>query len=228
VKLIKTSTLSEKYSGTFNFNSDLLISIHEFAESLANIIDAKDPYTLGHSEDVAEISYLIAITYGLSKTQAEKIHIAGHLHDIGKIVIPNYILKKRGPLTKKEWNIVKEHPKIGAKILEPISKLKEIKEMVLYHHERFDGKGYPAGLKGNDIPLGARIIAVADSISAMLKDRAYRKALSPEEALHQLETNSGSQFDPAMVEVTIFIYDKILQIFTNKEEDGNDTTCIDK
>lgn len=206
---------SDAYSGTFNYFNycDNLISIHEFAESLSRIIDAKSSYTLNHSEEVAQIAYLLAISYGLKRNEAEKVHVAGHLHDIGKVGIPDIILNKKRKLTADEWKIIKRHPEIGAEIISPVKILREIKDMVLYHHERFDGKGYPAGLKGDSIPIGARIIAVADAISAMLHDRPYRKRLSFEEALKELKINSGTQFDPAVVEVTISVYDEICKFF---------------
>ncbi len=146
-----------------------ITAIHQFAESLGNAIDAKDPYTEKHSLEVAEISRILALSLGLGKKRADIIHIAGHLHDIGKIGVPDRILNKRGELNEDEWTAIRRHPQIGADILRPVREIAGagICEIVLYHHERYDGRGYPRGLRGKAIPLGARIIAAADSLSAM-------------------------------------------------------------
>lgn len=178
------------------------MTVHQLAESLGNAIDAKDHCTRSHSEEVAVIAQAVGLQLGLSPRQADILHIAGHLHDIGKIGIPDSILKKQAPLTAEEYHIVKEHPAMGAEIMRPVACLSGengITAMVLHHHERFDGKGYPSGLVGHDIPLGARIIAVADSLSAMLQDRPYRRARSYNEAVQEIADCSGSQFDPDIV-----------------------------
>ena len=145
--------------------------IHQLAESLGKAIDAKATYTLAHSEEVAVISQTLALSMGLGHQMADLIHVAGHLHDLGKIGVPDEILAKTSPLTPKEWLEIRKHPVIGADILAPIACLREcgIVDMVRAHHERFDGSGYPKGLTGGQIPLGARIITVADSLSAMLQ-----------------------------------------------------------
>ncbi|QJB56951.1 HD-GYP domain-containing protein [Pseudodesulfovibrio sp. zrk46] len=179
------------------------MTVHQFAESLSHIIDAKDHCTYNHSEEVAVMAQTIGQQMGLSAKQADILHVAGHLHDIGKVGIQDSILKKRGPLTKSEFNIIKRHPEIGAQIMAPVlpfSGKNGIVKMILHHHERFDGKGYPHGLKGHEIPLGARIIAVADSLSAMLQHRPYRKAMSYEQALDELIACTDTQFDPKVVD----------------------------
>lgn len=176
--------------------------LHQFAESLGNAIDAKDPHTSMHSDEVAQIAHALALTMGLNPREADIIHVAGHLHDIGKIGVPDCVLGKQGPLSPAQWQAVRKHPQAGADILRPVASLVSlgIVDMVLHHHERYDGKGYPHGLKGTQIPLGARIIAVADSLSAMLQNRPYRRAMTFDIASAEIIKCSGSQFDPRVVE----------------------------
>jgi putative nucleotidyltransferase with HDIG domain len=173
-----------------------LIDYHEIIECITSALDAKDPYTAGHSQRVSDIALKICRLMGLPEDIAEKIHLAAHLHDIGKIGIPDAILNKEGKLDDREWEIIKRHPQIGANILSKSVHLAEMKDMILYHHERFDGRGYPAGLKGTRIPLGARIIAICDSIDAMTSSRAYRKAYSLEYCYLEIEKNLGKMYDP--------------------------------
>ncbi len=177
--------------------------LHQFAESLGNAIDAKDPHTSMHSDEVAQISHAIALALGLTPREADIIHVAGHLHDIGKIGVPDAVLGKQGGLTTEEWQAIRRHPDAGADIIRPVTALKNlgIVDMVLHHHERFDGMGYPAKLKGAQIPFGARIITLADSLSAMLQDRPYRSARTFEAAHAEIIRCSGTQFDPCVVEV---------------------------
>lgn len=187
----------------FKVSDAVQMTVHQFAESLSNIIDAKDHRTRCHSEEVAVVAQAIGLTMGLSARQADFLHVAGHLHDIGKVGIEDAILKKPGPLTPAEFDVVKRHPEIGARIMVPITPFSGkngIIKMILHHHERYDGQGYPHGLKGAAIPLGARIIAVADSLSAMLQHRPYRKAMSYGQALDELAACAGTQFDPKVVD----------------------------
>ena len=176
-------------------------AIHELSEALGTAIDAKDAHTKSHSDEVAVISQAIALALGLSPEAADHIHIAGHLHDIGKIGVPDRVLLKTGSLDPEEWRYIRAHPEIGADILRPVRLLADtgIPEMILHHHERFDGTGYPRGLAGERIPLGARIITVADSLSAMLQSRPYRPGMTFEEACREIRRCSGKQFDPAVV-----------------------------
>lgn len=176
--------------------------LHQFAESLGNAIDAKDPHTSMHSDEVAQVAYTLALTMGLPPREADIIHVAGHLHDIGKIGVPDAVLQKQGPLNTAEWRAVRKHPDAGADIIRPVAGLRRlgVVDMVLHHHERYDGKGYPSGLKGVHIPLGARIIAVADSLSAMLQNRPYRRAMTFDSALREVISCSGTQFDPRVVD----------------------------
>ncbi|QER41362.1 HD domain-containing protein [Thermodesulfobacterium sp. TA1] len=191
---------------------ELRVTIHQICEVLTNLMESKDCFTKNHSEKVAVFSYMLALELGLPPEVADFIHIAGHLHDIGKFALPDEILKKPGPLTREEWVLVKKHPVIGAKYLESIKIFQGkggVIEMVLYHHERWDGKGYPYGLRKREIPLGARIIAVADAFSAMVDKRPYREPLSFNVVLEELKQGAGSQFDPNIVEAFFSIEEKV-------------------
>ncbi len=175
--------------------------VHELAASLGRAIDAKDTHTQAHSEEVAEVARVLAAGLGLPQAQANVVHVAGHLHDIGKIGVPDAVLLKPGRLTPEEWACMQAHPAMGGEILAPLSCLAEmgVVAMVRAHHERFDGRGYPAGLAGRDIPLGARVIAVADSLSAMLQTRPYRPAMDFDRACREIVACAGTQFDPDVV-----------------------------
>lgn len=182
--------------------------------ALAAAIDAKDHYTRGHTNRVTE--YSLAIARWLSQEAGGKmdarffdtLHIAGLLHDIGKIGVPESILNKNGPLTGEERKKIEEHATIGAKILEPIKNLGDVITAVKYHHERYDGKGYPEGLSGESIPFMARIISVADAYDAMTSDRPYRKAFTREYAAAELERCSGTQFHPLIVKGALALHAK--------------------
>ena len=167
--------------------------------SLAFAIDAKDHYTQGHSQKVSAYAALIAEALELSELEVEEIRLGGVLHDIGKVAIPENILNKTGALSPDEWEMMKSHVTFGAKILDPLTPLARIREMVLHHHEFFDGSGYPAALAGEKIPLGARIIAVADAYDTITSDRTYKKARTAGEALAELERCANGQFDGKIV-----------------------------
>ncbi len=173
---------------------------HEIIECLTAALEAKDLYTSGHSSRVADMSFDMARALGLRGSVRENIHIAAHLHDIGKMGVPENILNKKGKLLPHEWAYIQRHPEIGYNILCKSKGLHEIAEIVLHHHERWDGKGYPHGLKADKIPLGARIIAVADAIDAMTSVRPYRDAMSWEDCMTEVVLNKGIQFDPVVVE----------------------------
>jgi len=168
-------------------------------KAIANAIEARDPYTKGHSERVARFSKVIAEELNWDKNEIELIDWGGMLHDVGKIGIPDSILNKPGELTDDEYNKIKLHPLIGAKIVEDISFLEAVTPYVLDHHERFDGKGYPRGVAGENISIKGRLLAVADAFDAMTSDRTYRKALKPEDAFKEILRNGGTQFDPEIV-----------------------------
>ena len=176
--------------------------------ALAAAIDAKDPYTKGHSERVAETSVALAQELNLSDRDIENIEYTALLHDIGKIGIKDKILSKKSSLTDQEFDKIKEHTIMGAKIIEPVDFLKNSYKAIYHHHERYNGKGYPDGLKSEDIPLSARIIAVADAYDAMGSDRPYRKKLNKDKILNELKDQSGKQFDPEIVKALISILDR--------------------
>lgn len=175
--------------------------------TLAGTIDAKDKYTNGHSERVAEYSRMIAEKCGMSEEEQEEIYYIGLLHDIGKIGVPDEIINKTSRLDDEEYSVVKKHPSIGAEILEKMSELPDIATGAKYHHERYDGKGYPEGLKGKEIPLVARIIGVADSYDAMTSNRSYREVLPQEVVRNEIKKNISTQFDPDFAEIMTQIID---------------------
>jgi diguanylate cyclase (GGDEF)-like protein len=174
-------------------------SLLDMITCLAYAVEAKDAYTQGHSREVSRLAAQIAMQAGLSEAEIEDIRLAGLVHDVGKIHVPDHVLLKPTLLTTKEYELVKSHAAWGAKILEPL-KVTAIERIVRHHHEAFDGQGYPDNLKGEQIPLGARIMTVADAFHAMVTARAYRKARNPEEALAELRRCRGTQFDPLVVD----------------------------
>ncbi|MCE5284602.1 MAG: HD-GYP domain-containing protein [Pelosinus sp.] len=182
--------------------------LHEMVNALTTALDAKSHYTSGHSERVAEFSVLLAQGLGLSFPEQQRIHIGAHLHDIGKIGIPDAVLNKAGRLTEQEFAEIRQHPVIGAKIVGQVKVLHGVVDIVRFHHERFDGKGYPEGLIGSGIPLGARIVAVADAFDAMISSRPYRTAYTFEKALAEIKLGRGSQFDPVIADVLLDMHSK--------------------
>jgi len=177
-------------------------------QTLARAIDAKDPYTKGHSDRVTHYAVKVAREMKLSESEVRNIEYASLIHDIGKIGIQEAILSKRGKLSDTEYEILKMHPLIGESIITPVKFLNGIAPLILYHHERFDGKGYLEGLSGEKIPLGARIISVADAFDAMTSDRPYRKGFTEEDARRELEKESGRRFDPEVVKAFLNLLDR--------------------
>lgn len=181
-------------------------NLMEMVTSLAGAIDAKDPYTKGHSTSVSRYSEALARAINMPEADVERIKIGAMLHDIGKIGIPESVLKKPGKLTDEEWQIMKQHPTIGAeKVLAPNDALREFIPIVKHHHERLDGRGYPDGLKGDEIPLEARIVSVADAYHALVSDRPYRKGMPIEKACAILQEGAGVQWDSDLVRQFITI-----------------------
>lgn len=168
--------------------------------ALVRAVEAKDPYTRGHSQRIAEYTIRLARRIKLPEREARALRYAAYLHDIGKIGIPEQILYKNGALNERERTIIREHPRIGANILQPLRFATEVAPIVEAHHEHWDGSGYPNGLRGEEIPIGARILAIADSFDAMTTDRPYRKKLSLQEALRRLQEGAGKQWDPRLVQ----------------------------
>ena len=171
--------------------------------SLAQVVEAKDPTTRGHLDRTAHYGMVLAQRVDPDLAAQPEMVYGFFLHDIGKVGIPESILCKSGPLNDLEWIVMRSHPHIGAKIVEPIPFMGEAVEIVRSHHERYDGGGYPVGLRGDEIPLGARIFAIADAFDAMTSDRPYRRALPLEEAVEQVRAGSGTQFDPVCVDAFV-------------------------
>ncbi|HVN71514.1 MAG TPA: HD-GYP domain-containing protein, partial [Desulfomonilia bacterium] len=171
--------------------------------SMAKILDARDPHTSQHSTRVTNFSMAMANVLTLAEDEKDVLYIAASLHDIGKVGIPDSILLKPGKLTEDEFKVIKRHPDIGADILKPIPPMIRETDVIRYHHERFDGKGYPSGLGGKEIPLLSRIIALADSYDAMTSDRPYRNGLPIDRAIEEIVRCTGTQFDPELA--TMFI-----------------------
>ena len=169
--------------------------------ALGTLAEIKDPYIRGHQERTSEVAASVAEEMGLSSDRVRGTRLAGLLHDLGKAGISKRILNKPGKLTEEEFAEIKEHPPLGSMmIISEIEALQQVVPIVRHHHEHFDGRGYPDGLAGQDIPLEARILGVVDAFDAMTHERSYRKAMSREEALAELERGAGTQFDAAVVE----------------------------
>jgi len=189
-------------------NQDLRDLFFSTVRSLVTAIEAKDPYTKGHSERVTDYTLFLARALNLQEEEIEILHLAGLLHDIGKIGVMEGVLGKKEKLTEEDWKAIKQHPVIGAKILEPVKPMARIIPYILHHHERYDGKGYPDGLKGEDIPFYSRMIAIGDTFDAMTSDRPYRKGLPVYVALDEIKKNTGIQFDPRLAEIFVKEYKK--------------------
>ncbi len=187
-------------------------------KAIANAIEAKDPYTRGHSERIRDYSLIMARELGMNGEDVKNLEISALLHDVGKIGVPEAVLRKHGSLTPEENAEIMKHPVIGAEILSSIKQLSAAIPGIRCHQERFDGKGYPLGLKGDEIPLAARIIAVADTFDAMTSDRPYREALPDDEALKELELQVGEQFDAKCVRAIVIGYNKKL---IKSQKNGN-------
>jgi HD-GYP domain-containing protein (c-di-GMP phosphodiesterase class II) len=180
--------------------SELEASFLATIDALVRALEAQDMYTSGHALSIADLARRVGRVLGLDPSDLRDVEHAAVLHDIGKIGIPSELLRKRGPLSSGEREHMRSHPEIGARILEPVERLRQLAPLVRFSHECWDGSGYPDGLAGEQIPLGARIIAVCDAFDAMVSDRPYRGGRSTAEALVELRTHAGTQFDPAVVE----------------------------
>jgi len=181
------------------------IDFLEFIKVLSCTLESKDPYTHGHSGRVSYYSNLIAEKLPFSEGEKNELQIATFLHDIGKVGVSNQYIFKETALTDEEWAIVRQHPEKGVDLVEPLSVSPFIISVIKHHHERIDGKGYPDGLKGDEIPLAARVVGLADAYDAMTTDRPYRLALSRDAVLKELRVNAGTQFDPKLVEIFLGI-----------------------
>jgi len=193
-------------------NAQLFLDLQESflatVKALAQAVDAKDSYTAGHSSRVTLYSVVVGEEMGLAEADLRQLRMAGLLHDVGKIGIRDSVLSKPGKLDDEEFAVMKSHPAVGESILKQVPQLAGVLPGVVSHHERFDGKGYPRGLKGEEIPLLGRVIGVADAFDAMTSDRVYRPRLSDEVALGELRKHSGTQFDSRVVKAFLAAYEK--------------------
>jgi putative nucleotidyltransferase with HDIG domain len=195
-------SLVEERTSKLQYAYRILKKSHlDSVQVLAEAIDAKDPYTRGHSDRVRRMSMKIAIHLGFAEDQLESLEYGALLHDIGKIGIKDEILQKHGALTSQEYQYIQEHPLIGVKIVEGVDFFKDKVSMIRHHHEHFDGNGYPDGLVGEAIPLAARVIAVPDAFDAMTSMRPHRESISLEEVLSEMERCKGKQFDPMVLDI---------------------------
>jgi putative nucleotidyltransferase with HDIG domain len=215
--------LEESNRKSAELANELDSTLEQFIQTLTATVDARDPYTFGHSYQVSYYAFTIASEMGLSKEEVETIRVAGLLHDIGKISIPESILHKVGKLTYEEYEIMKQHAEIGEEILSDIPRLKEVANLVGKHHERFNGTGYPQGLNTLHIPIGAHILGVADTLDAILSNRSYKKEKTVEEAIKEFERCRGTLFHPEVV-------DALLRIRQTLGDDGfkNSANLIDQ
>ena len=186
-------------------NEELFIQV---VKSLADAIDAKDTYTNGHSDRVADYAREIARRFGYNSTELSDIYIMGLLHDVGKIGVPDEVINKKGSLTEEEFALIKKHPVTGYQILKNIQQMPNLSTGARWHHERYDGGGYPDGLVGDEIPEAARIIAVADAYDAMTSYRSYRNAMTQENVRSEIEKGSGTQFDPRFASIMLKMIDE--------------------
>ncbi|MBF0407136.1 MAG: GAF domain-containing protein [Candidatus Riflebacteria bacterium] len=223
VSAIDNARLYENIAGLYKYIQNVYLST---VDVLATAIDAKDPYTHGHSRRVTNYSVAIAEEMLLEKKEIENIKYAGLLHDVGKIGIKDSIIGKPERLTDEEYTMIKRHPVIGAEILKPVDFLADKIPGVLHHHEYFDGRGYPAHLKAEEIPLIGRIICVADAFDAMTSNRPYRKGLSIDVALEELKKFSGRQFDPICVDAFLKAFEKRIDQWFEKSPDSEELVLI--
>ena len=186
-------------------------------KALMRALDAKDPYTSGHSQRVVRLAMRMADELQLHPDQKFTLMLAAYLHDIGKIGMPDHILHKASSLEDYELRKAKDHPIIGSQIIGEIEELSEVASIVRHHHERYDGRGYPDGLKGEAIPFFSRLLAIIDAYEALVSDRVYRKAVKQESALKEIRKNAGTQFDPHLVDVFI----RVIQKYPENASDGN-------
>lgn len=195
LKIVKILTYESSHC--FNFSNDIK---RQFG---FQGIHPKDEFLIKHSRRVSEMAVLLGKAFGLNALELKEIKVAGMLHDIGKVYIPDDIIRKSDQLTKENWDVIKTHTVLGYELLKTMNEFETVAKYARYHHERIDGLGYPDGLKGSEIPFGAKLIAVVDAYEAMTESRPYRQAFSKEMAIEELRKNSGTQFDEEIVDVFI-------------------------
>jgi len=216
------SPLQEENKGVTDYKWDEINlsdtqSCLEFAKVLAYTLEEKDPYTSGHSERVCYYSDFVSKRLSLSPNERSELQIASYLHDIGKIGISNRFINKKGTLSPTDWAVIKQHTRKSIELLVPLNLSSNIISYIQHHHERYDGTGYPDGLAGEKIPLGARIIAISDSYDSMTSDRPYRKPLTNGDAKSELLKNAGKQFDPKLVALFLDVLKSMEDVFLVKD-----------
>ena len=177
-----------------------LLQYHDLIESIVSALDARDTYTASHSNRVADMVLVLAAALGLDPDETALIHIAAHLHDIGKIAVPDAVLRKTGPLTADEWQEMRRHPVTGYNILRRVADFQDIAVLVLHHHERWDGRGYPDGLSGDQIPISAQVVAMADVYDALVSKRVYKDAYAPDVAVQMILHGDCGAFNPLLLD----------------------------
>ena len=177
-----------------------LLQYHDLIESIVSALDARDTYTASHSNRVADMVLVLAAALGLDPDETALIHIAAHLHDIGKIAVPDAVLRKTGPLTADEWQEMRRHPVTGYNILRRVADFQDIAVLVLHHHERWDGRGYPDGLRGDRIPISAQVVAMADVYDALVSKRVYKDAYAPDVAVQMILHGDCGAFNPLLLD----------------------------
>ncbi len=214
-------SMLEPLLGRYRSQDSQLGAFRSIARAIASAVDARDPHLVGHGERVSEFAQALARVHGLEPGFIERLGLAGLLHDIGRLGIPERILGKPCPLTPDEYRIIQAHPDLSVKFLEKVDYLEDVFSSIRHHHERYDGSGYPDGLEGDDIPLGARILVISDAFDAMTSSRPFRDAYSDAKALMELDTGKGTHFDPILVESFLRAYEDKLILSQNvlKAED---------
>jgi putative nucleotidyltransferase with HDIG domain len=181
----------------------------ETIQALTSALEARDPYTEAHTGRIRDLALAVALAMKVGPEERRAVHLGALLHDVGKIGVSDSILRKPGPLNDDEWKVMREHPEIGERMLEKVDFLQPALVVVRHHHERWDGRGYPDGLKGEEIPLAARIVGVCDAYDAMTSDRPYRKAMTKDDACGEILTESGTQFDPRCAQLLVDVVKKV-------------------
>ena len=213
--LERAVTLVEPLLGRWTSQDVKLKAFRDIAVAIAGAVDSRDPHLVGHGSRVSEFAQAVAKVHGLERGFIERLGLAGLLHDIGRLGVPETILAKPGPLSPAEFRIIRAHPDLSVRFLKGVDYLSDVFPTIRHHHERYEGGGYPSGLEAEDNPLGARLLAVADAFDAMTSPRPYRSPLADSEALAELKREQGKQFDPILVEAFVRAYDEKLILSQN-------------